>query len=126
VIGAEDRFWTANAANNVSLEQALFKQFHRMDITGWFVDVEGLSSHDYDNGHKDNENTDNKNLNKGPGDDRNKKSAADDNIDDERGNHNIPEEPPGSPPSDPQPQPTEPEMFGLGGTSNEPPVGLEE
>jgi hypothetical protein len=34
VIGAEDRFWMVNAANNVSLEQVLFRQFHRMDVTG--------------------------------------------------------------------------------------------
>jgi hypothetical protein len=59
VICEEDRFWTANAENNVSLKQVLFGHFHRMDATGWFVNVEGLSSHDYDNGHKDNANTDN-------------------------------------------------------------------
>ncbi len=47
-----------------------------------FVDVEGLSSHDYDNGHKDNENTDNDNLFKGPRDDRKERSVADENIDD--------------------------------------------
>ncbi len=51
VIGAEDRFWAANAANNVSLEQVLFGQFHRMAVIGWFIDAEGSSSHDYHNGH---------------------------------------------------------------------------
>jgi hypothetical protein len=115
----------ANATNSVSLEQALFGQFHRMDVTGWFVDVERLSSHDYDNGHEANENTDNENLNEGPRDDHKERSAADKNIDDLRGNHDTSEEPPGSPPANPPPQPTEPETFGLGGTSNEPPVGLD-
>jgi hypothetical protein len=46
------------------------------------------------------------------------------NIDDQLGSHNIPEEPPGPPPANPPPMPAEPETFGLGGTSNEPPVGL--
>jgi hypothetical protein len=97
VIGAEDRFWTVHAANNVSLKHVFFGQFHRMDVTGWFVGVEGSSSHDCDNGHNDNQNTDNKNLNKGPRDDRYERSAADDNIDNEHGNHDIPEVPPGPP-----------------------------
>jgi hypothetical protein len=123
VTGAEDRFCTANAANIISLEQVHFGQLFRMDVTGWFANVEGSSSHEYDNRHEDNENTDNKNLNEGPGDDRKERNAADDNIDDEHGNHDIPDEPPGSPPANPPPQPAEPEMFGLGGTSNEPPVG---
>ncbi len=88
--------------------------------------MEGSSSHDYDKGHEANENTDNKKLNKGPKDDSDERSAADNNIDNECGNHNIPEEPPGSSPADPPPQPAEPETFGLGGTSNEPPVGLDD
>jgi hypothetical protein len=84
VIDAEDRFWAMNVANNVSLVQVLFGQFHRMDVTGWFIfiDVEESSSHDYDNGHEDNENTDNKSLNEGPGDDCEERSAADNIIDD--------------------------------------------
>ncbi len=114
----------ANVANNVSLEQVIFGQFHRMDVTGWFVDVEGFSSHDYDNKHKDNENTDNENLYKGLRGDCKERSAADENIDNQCGNHNIPEEPLGSPSTNPPPLPTEPEMFEVGGTFNEPPVGL--
>ncbi len=62
MIGAEDRFWMANEANNISLKQVLCGQFHRMDVTGWFVNVEGLSSDDYDNRYKVNDNTDNKKL----------------------------------------------------------------
>jgi hypothetical protein len=124
--GAKDRFWMVNAAIKVSFEQVLFGQLNRMDVTGWFDDVEGLSSHDYYNGHEDKENTDNENLNKGPRDDCKERSAADENIDNQHGNHNITEKPPGSPPTDPPPQPTEPETFGLGGTSNEPPVGLDD
>ncbi len=91
IIGAEDRFWIANAANNVCLKQVLFRQFNRMDVTvGSFVNVEGLSSHDYNNGHKDNENTDNKNLNKEPRDDPEEGNAADENIDNHHGSHKDP------------------------------------
>jgi hypothetical protein len=57
----------------------------------------------------------NKNLNKGARDDREERSAVDDNIDDEHGNYDIPEEPLGSLPANPPLQPAE-----------KPPVGLDD
>jgi hypothetical protein len=62
VIGAEDRFWATKAAINANLEQVLFRQFHRMDVTGWFIGMEGSSSPGYNNGPKDNEDIDNENV----------------------------------------------------------------
>jgi hypothetical protein len=76
-------------------------------------DVEGSSSHNYDNGHKDNENTDNKNLKKEPRDDCMERNAADENMNNQRGSHDIPEEPLGPPPANPPPQPAELETFGM-------------
>jgi hypothetical protein len=110
----EDRSWAKNAANNVDLDQVLFEKFHRMNVTGWFIDMEGSSFHGYNDVPKDNENIDNENVDKGPGDDSKENANTDDNIDNARGNHNIPDELPGSLPTNPTPQPAEPKMLGLG------------
>jgi hypothetical protein len=111
VISEEDRFWAVNVANNINLEQVFFEQFHRMDVIGWFIDSEESSSHGYDNKPEDNENIDSKNVDEGPGDHCKESANADDNIDDERGSHDIPDKPPESPHTNPPPQPAEPETF---------------
>jgi hypothetical protein len=47
-------------------------------------------------------------------------------MNDQHGSHDTPKEPPGPSPANPPPQLAEPKTFGLGGTSNEPPVGLDD
>ncbi len=106
-ISAEDNFWAVCLANYINIDHVLFGQFHRINVKGWTFELEGSSSSDHNDEPEEDEI-----LDDGPGEDENIPSP----------NAHAP---PGSPPTY-LPQSPKPNLFGLGGTSNEPPVGFDE